>query len=258
MEQGDSGHVDKADKGDKPAACARVLVLCVARAVLGCHASCKEQGMTMQFFMTPGSCSTGIHILLEELELPFQVTIVNLPAGDHRKPAYLAINPKGTIPTLVLSDGRALTSFQSIAFWLARAFPRKGLLPEDVGQATTLMALMEHAVSTVHGQGYTRIFTTDAYLPRGLEGAERERWQAAIVERGREIVREAFDIIEAALPDTGYAGGEKLTIADAALFYVEFWADKVGIVLPPRCQAHYQRMRARPVVRQVLAEEGYR
>ena len=39
----------------------------------------------------PGSCSTGIHILLETLELPFQVSIVNLPAGDHRQPEYLAI-----------------------------------------------------------------------------------------------------------------------------------------------------------------------
>ena len=59
--------------------------------------------MTLKFYMTPGSCSTGIHILLEELDLPFEVTIVNMPAGDHRRPEYLALNPKGTIPTLVLN-----------------------------------------------------------------------------------------------------------------------------------------------------------
>ena len=39
--------------------------------------------MTMKFYMTPGSCSTGIHILLEECGLIFEVTIVNLLAGDH-------------------------------------------------------------------------------------------------------------------------------------------------------------------------------
>lgn len=50
--------------------------------------------MTLKFYMTPGSCSTGIHILLEELDLPFEVTIVNLPAGDHLKPEYRALNPK--------------------------------------------------------------------------------------------------------------------------------------------------------------------
>jgi glutathione S-transferase len=45
---------------------------------------------------------------------------------------------------------------------------------------------------------------------------------------------------------------------DAALFYVEFWADKTGIELPPNCLAHHQRIRARPAVYRVLREEGYR
>ena len=48
---------------------------------------------TMKFYMTPGSCSTGIHIILEELDEIFEVTIVNLPNGDHFKPDYVAVNP---------------------------------------------------------------------------------------------------------------------------------------------------------------------
>jgi glutathione S-transferase len=83
----------------------------------------------MKFYMTPGSCSTGIHILLEELGLLFEVHPVNLLAGDQNKPDYLAINPKATIPTLVRDDGSALTDFQAIAWWLARQFPKAGLLP---------------------------------------------------------------------------------------------------------------------------------
>ena len=50
----------------------------------------------------------------------------------------------------------------------------------------------------------------------------------------------------------------KAQSADAALFYVEFWADKIGMDLPVNCRAHYELMRTRPAVRQVLAEEGYR
>ncbi|MGB4582994.1 MAG: glutathione S-transferase C-terminal domain-containing protein [Rhodoferax sp.] len=69
---------------------------------------------------------------------------------------------------------------------------------------------------------------------------------------------EAFALIEARLPDAAYAMGAHFTIADAALFYVEFWADKTGLPLPPRCAAHYRRVRARPVVQRVLREEGYR
>ncbi|WP_428422258.1 glutathione S-transferase family protein [Methylibium sp.] len=214
--------------------------------------------MNPMFYMTPGSCSTGIHILLETLELPFEVTVLNLPAGDHRRPEYLALNPKGTIPALRLSDGRVLTEFQAIAYWLARQHPRARLLPDDPLQAASAIELMEHVVGSVHGQGYTRVFTPDNYLPPGLDAAARSAGRDAIQARGREMVGEAFAIVEARLPEAGFALGADFSIADAALFYVEFWADKIGLALPPRCAAHYRRVRARPVVQRVLSEEGYR
>lgn len=214
--------------------------------------------MTLKFYMTPGSCTTGIHILLEELELPFEVTIVNMPAGDHKRPDYLTLNPKGSIPTLVLDDGQALTEFQAIAYWLARRYPRKRLLPEDPLLAAQAIELMDYVVGTVHGQGYTRIFTTERYLPAGLNPSLLAPWEQGIQARGREIVNEAFAIIDARLPEAGYALGADFSIADAALLYVEFWADKTGLTLPPRCAAHYQLVRARPVVQRVLREEGYR
>jgi len=214
--------------------------------------------MTLQFYMTPGSCSTGIHILLETLELPFQVTVLNLPAGDHRQPAYLALNPKGTIPALRLEDGRVLTEFQAIAYWLACQYPRARLLPPAPAAAAATLALMDHVVGTVHGQGFTRIFTTEHYLPPGLPRQDKAPWGEAVQAQGREIVRQAFEVIAGQLPEQGYAMGADFTVADAALFYVEFWADKLQLPLPERCAAHYRRVRERPVVRQVLAEEGYR
>jgi hypothetical protein len=53
----------------------------------------------MKLYMIPGSCSTGIHIILEELEQAFEAYIVNLTAGDQFEPQYVAINPKSTVPT---------------------------------------------------------------------------------------------------------------------------------------------------------------
>jgi len=206
--------------------------------------------MAMKFYMTPGSCSTGIHILLEEIGLPFDAYLVNLPAGDHLKPDYLAINPKSTIPTLVRDDGAPLTEFQAIAYWLARKYPKAGLLPGDADGDARVIEAMDYVVGTIHGQGYTRIFTTDAYTSNAAD-------QEAVKARGREIVEKGFAIMNGTLDGRDYVA-DAFSVADAALFYVEFWADKIGIPLPGHCQAHYRRIRARPVVQTVLREEGYR
>ena len=60
--------------------------------------------------------------------------------------------------------------------------------------------------------------------------------------------------------DEQLAGKEYLlgdfSIADAALFYVEFWAGRLGIDLPPNCAAHFARMKARPAVRRAMETEG--
>lgn len=213
--------------------------------------------MALKFYMTPGSCSTGIHILLETLELPFEVWIVNLPAGEHLQPAYLKINPRGTIPTLLLDDGRALTDFKSIALWLAETHPRARLLPSDPALAARAVELLDFALGQLHGEGFTRIFTTERYLSPG-EARPGSALRDDVASHGREIVRQGFEALERRLPDEGYAVGPQFSIADAALFYNEFWAHKVGIPLPPKVLAHYRRVRARPVVQQVLAEEGYR
>ena len=211
--------------------------------------------MALKFYMTPGSCSTGIHILLETLELPFEAWIINIPAGEHLRPEYLKINPRGKIPTLVLDDGRALTDFKSIALWLAETYPRGKLLPDDPAQAERAIELLDFALIQLHGEGYTQIFTSERYISSS-EAQQGQHLKDDVGSHGREIVRQAFGILEKRMPAEGYAVGPQFSIADAALFYNEFWADKIGIWLPPRVTAHYQRVRARPVVRQVLAEEG--
>ncbi|MEK4032203.1 glutathione S-transferase N-terminal domain-containing protein [Methylocystis sp. IM3] len=204
----------------------------------------------MKFYMTPGSCSTGIHILLEEIGLAFEAYIVNLVKDEHLKPDYLAINPNGTIPTLLRDDGVALTDFLSIAEWLAETYPRRKLLPESADARDTALAIMHFCVQQIHGEGFRRVFTPERY-------AGRQPDVEAIKAEGREIVACALIAVDTELAGKDYVAGD-FSIADAALFYVEFWADKTGMALPRNCQTHYERMKTRPAVRQVLAEEGYR
>ena len=205
----------------------------------------------LQFYMTPGSCSTGIHILLEELDLVFGVNLVDLMKGDHQSEAFKAINPKATIPVLVLENGEVLSDFSSIAWWLGNAHPKAGLLPESDIEKAKCLGLIHYVTSTIHGQGYTRIFTTDKYT---TDEAQAEQ----IKSQGKETVAQGLAIIDTELTDTSPFVFGHFTIADAALFYVLFWADRIDLPLPKRCLKHYQAMLKRPVVSRVLVEEGYR
>ena len=203
----------------------------------------------LKFFMTPGSCTTGIHILLEELDLLFEVHLVNLLAGDQNKPEFLALNPKASIPLLMTEQGRAISEFQAIAWWLARSYPKAGLLPPTLEEEVRVLEVMDYAVATLHMQGFARIFTTEKFTPNAGE-------HAAVQEQGKAIIAEAFGVMDKLLADSDYVVG-KFSIADAALFYPEFWAVYSNIPLPPRCSAHYHKMLTRPAVRRVLLEEGY-
>ncbi len=64
----------------------------------------------------------------EELGAPCDISLVNLKAGDQKKPDYLAINPMGKVPALT-HDGAVVTEAAAICAYLADAFPQAGLAP---------------------------------------------------------------------------------------------------------------------------------
>lgn len=203
----------------------------------------------MKLYFAPGACSLGIHILLEEIGKPYDAQAVNLRAGDQKKPEFVALNPKSKVPTLVRDDGSVLTEFPAIAYWLARTNPQAKLLPEDAeGQARALEAT-DYAVSTVHMQGFSRLFGPANFGP---SEADADKVRA----RGKEIIEGAFSKLDKALAGRDYVLGSNFSVADAATFYVENWAGNFDITLPPHVAAHYARVKARPSVKRVFEKEG--
>ena len=69
----------------------------------------------MKLYYSPGACSLGIHLLLEEIGKPYELARLNLAEGEQRKPGFAAVNRKGKVPTLVRDDGTVLTEFPAIA-----------------------------------------------------------------------------------------------------------------------------------------------
>lgn len=82
----------------------------------------------VELFYAPRTRATGTRILLEELEAPHKLHVMNLMAGDNRTPEFLKINPAGKVPTL--RHGQAVITEQvAIHLYLADLFPEKGLAP---------------------------------------------------------------------------------------------------------------------------------
>jgi glutathione S-transferase len=208
----------------------------------------------MDLYYSPGASSVGIHVLLEEIGKPYGLRKVSLQNGEQHKPEFLRVNPKAKVPTLARDDGTVLTEFLAIATWLALTNREKQLLPESPeGQARVLEAI-DYVESTIHMQGFSRMFRPSDFAP---SEADHE----AVRARGREIFDKGLAVMDKMLEGREYLV-ETFSIADAALFYVEFWgavsdsAKRLHVALPPNCASHYARIRARPAVQKVLEDEG--
>ncbi len=174
----------------------------------------------MKLYYAPGACSIGIHVLLEEIGKPYQTEPVNLRDGAQFKPPFTGVNAKAKVPTLERDDGSILTEFPVIARWLARQNPQANLIPKDEEADTRAMEAMEYIVGTIHSQGFTRIFRTDRFAPSQSD-------HEAVKATGRENAEKGFALIDKQLEGKQYLAGE-FSIADAALFYVEYWASEAG------------------------------
>jgi glutathione S-transferase len=198
------------------------------------------------------TCAIGIHILLEEIGEPYETEQLDVDGGATHRPPYLAINPKGKVPTLLRDDGSVLTEFGAIAQWLARVNPQAGLMPEDAEAQARVFETIEYVEGSIHGQGYGRLFKPQLFEPQDLMHGALGIGQAAVRQQGRRMVTTGFAILDAQLARNSYAVGDSFTIADAALFYVERWAPAQGIDLPVNVEAHFKRMLVRPAVETVM------
>ncbi len=84
----------------------------------------------LTLYFAPGSSSFAVHIALHEIGAPFEGKPMSFKQDDMRSPDFLAINPEGKVPTLLV-DGRVLTEVAAILYYLAKRFPDAELLPGD-------------------------------------------------------------------------------------------------------------------------------
>ncbi len=185
---------------------------------------------TLTLYFSPGSSSMAPHIALHEIGAPFESRPISLAKKENRTAAFLALNPEGKVPTLLI-DGRPLTEVAAILFYLAKTFPDAGLLPEgDLEAQAQVVSWMSFIASTVH--------------PARGQGADLARAGAAIAEHR--------------LGSLEWAVG-RYSIADIHLFRL-FWRFSNSLQLSrtefPNLFAHYDRMMERLAVQRTLEIEA--
>src|SRR4029453_2109845 len=106
--------------------------------------------LMLTLYFAPGSSSMAPHIALHEIGVPFEPRPLSFARMEQRSPEFLAINPEGKVPTLLI-DGRPLTEVAGILFYPAKRFPETGLLPHgDVEAEAQAISWMSFIAATVH------------------------------------------------------------------------------------------------------------
>jgi glutathione S-transferase len=205
----------------------------------------------MKLYWGKHTCAIGIHMLLEEIGKPYETERIDVGGGDTHQPLFLAVNPKGKVPTLLRDDGSVLTEFTAIAVWLALTNPTSNLWPDDPEQQARALEVLAYVEGTVHGQGYARIFKPEAFEPQDLMHETLGLGQSAVKKQGQLIVEMGFAILDPQLGRHRFAAGASITVADFALFYAEHWAKGNAVTLPINIEAHYQRMLSRRAVHSI-------
>ena len=80
------------------------------------------------FYHNPHSRAAMVHWMLEEVGADYETRLISFEKGENKSPEFLALNPMGKLPTLVVDD-IAITETPAIITWLADAFPGAGLAP---------------------------------------------------------------------------------------------------------------------------------
>jgi glutathione S-transferase len=205
--------------------------------------------MGMKLYYAPGACSFASHIALEEVGRPYDTQRLNLAEGDQRKPEYLALNPRGRVPTLVV-DGHALTENVGIMTYLAGGYPRAKIWPADTWHQAMAVSTMAWLSNTVH--------PSYGHLIRAARYVDDAAAQEAVKAKARTMYGDYLKEIDTLLAGKKWAIGNHFTVVDGYLLVFYRWGNRNGYPVKqlPNYSALMERVLARPAVKKVMADEG--
>ena len=195
-----------------------------------------------KLYYAAGGCSISPHIALREVGASFELHTVDLKRKKLEDGSdFLAVNPKGQIPALVLDDGQLLTEGSAIVQYIADLNPQSKLAPPP------------GTFERVRLQEWLNFIATE--LHKTILPLMKPEGSADYREVLRERIATKLAFVAANLGSPFLMG--EFSVADGYLFYIlRSWQRALGQELPAVLATYYQALVSRPSVKAALLAEG--
>lgn len=200
----------------------------------------------MKLYYLPGACPLATQIVLEWTSTAYELQAVT--RSEIKEPAYLALNPMGSVPVLVDGDF-TLTQSAATLEYVAELNPQAGLVGDTPRQRAETRRWLGFCNSDLH-RTFSLVFGPGAFI-------SSEAGQKELAEKAAARVVFLFGIVDKHLAGRTWLG-EKRSIADPYLYTITRWAKakKLDIDGLANLQAFHARMQADPGVQASLKKQG--
>lgn len=206
--------------------------------------------MSYVLYGAPGTASMCVHWMLIELGVPFEFVTLDFEKEAQQDPAYLAINPAGHVPALVI-DGKAYSETAALLMLLAERHPERRFAPATGAPDRALYLQWMITLANSVMPAFRLFYYAD-------EGAGPQNAEAAKAQAASRIAK-VFDRIDAQLADgRPYLLGDTMTAADFLLGMLARWSRNLPRTAMdwPHFKAYVGRIRALPSYRATHDSEG--
>ena len=209
--------------------------------------------MPLRLYFASGACSFVPHVCMETIAAAtgetFEFEPVRLHKGEQSRPEYLALNPNGQVP-LLLVDGKPLTQIVAICEYLDARYPQAGLLPADPwarAQAVSMFAWMNN---TVHPT-FTHVFMPHKFTDDPEAQAKVKRFATVSFRNHLERIQGWLDCAQP------WLSGANPGLLDAYALTLLRWGGFAGIDPAdlPAYRDHVLRLAQQPAFAAVIARE---
>ncbi|MGB9154328.1 MAG: glutathione S-transferase family protein [Alphaproteobacteria bacterium] len=197
-----------------------------------------------KLYYTPGACSMGVHVALNECNQPVTLEKIDLMAGQGRTPEYLKINPRGQIPVLVDGDQTIREGAAILIHVLEKH--NSPLLPKSGKERDVALEWLMFANATLH-PAYARMF----FLKKnGMT-------EGPLVDAAIANINKLWEEVDQRLSSQAYICGAQITIADILLAVIANWSGNLPkpVTLGSNTKRMLKEVIARPAYQKALAAE---